>query len=124
MTSTGRAEGAIPRPIMEKAISRKPSYELTGKQRSFLRGLAHHLVPVVHVGKDGLGDTIIAATREAIAVHELIKVKVLETAPDSRDEVAEPLAKATGAHVVATIGRIVVLYRMHDEKPVIDLPKR
>lgn len=109
---------------MEKATSRKPSYELTGKQRSFLRGLAHHLDPIVTVGKEGVTESLEAATREALVVHELIKVRVLESAPVSRDEVAAPLAKATGAHVVGAIGRIVVLYRMHDEKPVIDLPKR
>jgi RNA-binding protein len=109
---------------MEKAISRKPSQALTGKQRSFLRGLAHHLDPIVIVGKEGLTEPIHAATVEALGVHELIKVRVLESSPVSRDEVAEPLAKQTGSHIVGTIGRIVVLYRMHDEKPVIDLPRR
>lgn len=109
---------------MEKPTSRKPSYALTGKQRSFLRGLAHHLEPVVMVGKEGVTEPLVAATREALAAHELVKVKVLEGAPLSRDEAAEPLAAATGAHVVGTIGRIVLLYRMHDEKPVIELPKR
>jgi RNA-binding protein len=78
----------------------------------------------VTIGKEGLSESIEAATREALLVHELIKVRVLETAPDSRDELAGPLATATGSHVVGAIGRIVVLYRMHDEKPVIDLPKR
>jgi len=106
------------------AKRRKPDYDLTGKQRGHLRSLAHHLDPLVQIGKDGITDGVIAALQDALARHELVKVRILESAPEGRKEVAEPLALATGAHVVGGVGRIVMLYRMHDEKPVIELPKR
>lgn len=109
---------------MSKPVTRRPNHELTGKQRSFLRGLAHHLDPLVNVGKEGLSDGLFSAVSEVLRVHELVKVKVLEGAPLSREEAAEPMAKACGAHVVGQVGRIVILYRMHEEKPTIVLPKR
>lgn len=109
---------------MTQQKRRKPDYELTGKQRGALRALAHHLSPLVQLGKDGLTEGVIAATEEALGMHELVKVRVLESSPEPRSEIAEPLAKATGSHVVGQVGRIVMLYRMHEEKPVIELPKR
>jgi RNA-binding protein len=101
---------------------RRPVRELTGKQRGFLRGLAHHLDPVVQVGKEGLTPGVSQALVEALAHHELVKVKVLESAPQSRSEAATPLAEAVGAHVVGMVGRIVILYRRSDE-PAITLPR-
>lgn len=106
------------------AKRRKPDYELTGKQRGHLRSLAHHLDPLVQIGKDGLTDGIVSAVDDALSRHELVKVRVLESSPDDRKVLAEPLGKATGAHVVGGVGRIIMLYRMHDEKPVIELPRR
>ncbi len=108
---------------MDDAPSLKPERPLSGKQRRHLRGLAHHLKPVVQVGKGGLDDGLVAALRTAIRDHELVKVKVLETAPAGRDEVAPEIAQASGAHVVGAVGRTVILYRMHDEKPTIVLPR-
>ena len=61
---------------------------LTGKQRRFLRAEAHALSPVVMVGKEGLSDTVLNAVREALLAHELIKVRQLDTAPLSREELA------------------------------------
>ncbi len=109
---------------MSNAPQRKPNYQLSGKQRGFLRSLAHHLDPLVQIGKDGLTAGLVAATIQALEDHELIKVRVLETSPESRKELAQPLADATGSHVVGQVGRIIMLYRMHDEKPVIELPRR
>lgn len=97
--------------------------ELTGKQRRHLKGLAHHLSPVVQVGKDGLTPEVEAAVREALLTHELIKVKVLEGAPVERTEVGPALAAAVSAHEVGTIGRVVMLYKRHPNKPTIVLPK-
>ncbi len=102
---------------------RQPARDLSGKQRRHLRGLAHHLDPVVQIGKDGLSPGIESALRDALERHELVKVRVLESAPLDREEAKEPLARAAGAHVVATVGRIVILYRMRKDEPRIALPK-
>lgn len=95
---------------------------LTPHQRAHLRGLAHHLDPVVHIGKDGISDAVVAQIREQLAHHELIKVKLGEGAPLDRDETADQLPVAVEAELVQNIGRVFVLYRANPDDPVIELP--
>ncbi len=95
---------------------------LTGKQRRFLRGLGHHLDPVVHVGKDGLTEGLVKATDEALARHELIKVRLGESAGADRHEVAEALAQAVTGHLAGVIGRTLLIYRAREVDPEIVLP--
>jgi len=96
--------------------------KLTVKQRTFLKSLAHHHKPVVWIGKNGLDETVLDAIDAALLHGELIKVKVLEAAPVDRKAVGAPIAEALGCVVVQVIGRMVVLYRPHPEKPKLKLP--
>lgn len=95
---------------------------LTGAQRRALRALGHHLEPVIHLGKGGLTDGLIKATRDALERHELVKVKLLPECPEDRKDAPAALAQATGAHVAQVIGRTSLLYRRRAEDPAIDLP--
>ena len=52
---------------------------LTGKQKRFLRGMGHDLKPVVLIGKGELTESVLRETDSALAHHELIKVKLLES---------------------------------------------
>jgi RNA-binding protein len=94
---------------------------LTGKQRRTLRALGHHLKPVVQVGQDDLTEGVIGAVDAQLAVHELIKIKVGESASTPRHEAAEQLAEKTDSELVQVLGRTVLLYRRHPEKPKIEL---
>ncbi len=96
---------------------------LNSKQRAFLRSLAADIDTIVMVGKGGLMDNIVKQTEDALTARELVKGKVLETAPLDVRECAEQLAAATHADVVQVIGRKFVLFRVNPEKPVIELPK-
>lgn len=95
---------------------------LTGKQKRFLRGMGHGLKPVVMVGKNEVNDALIEETTAALATHELIKVKVLESCETDRHEVAEKLSRAAGAEIAQILGRTILLYR-RGEEPKIELPK-
>ncbi len=104
----------------------KPIETLTSKQRAHLRGLAHPIKPVAHIGKEGITDAAVRSIEHAFHHRELLKVKVLETAPQNTRETADALAvrlKEEGVQVVQTIGRVVLLYRAHPEKPEIKLPR-
>jgi RNA-binding protein len=95
---------------------------LSGKQRRFLRGQGHSLEPVVQLGKEGVTDALIAAVDRALTTHELIKVKIGQSAPVERHEAAEELAERTQSEVAQVLGNTVLLYRAHPEDPKIELP--
>ena len=97
--------------------------DLTAKQRAHLKGLAHHLDPVVHIGREGISEAVVRQIDEQLAAHELIKVKLGEGAPLDRDETAAQLPGAVGAHLVQNIGRLFVLYRPDPDAPRIELPR-
>ncbi|MCA9581948.1 MAG: ribosome assembly RNA-binding protein YhbY [Myxococcales bacterium] len=94
---------------------------LSGKQRRQLRALAHDLAPVVMVGREGVNDAVVAATDHALTDHELIKVRILDSAPQDRTEVGPLLASRCRAHAVGTIGRVAILYRRHPTEPKVPL---
>ena len=96
---------------------------LTAKQRQFLKGLAHGLEPVVQVGSKGISDGLIDQIREQLVAHELIKVRFNTESATQPAESAEELATRTRSELVQQMGRVLVFYRRHDEKPKIELPK-
>jgi len=102
-------------------VESKPS--LSGKQRRHLRALAHHLEPVVLLGKQGVTDGLVDAVRVAIETHELIKVKLGKECPATTAEVGESLEAALGAHVVGAIGKTLIVYLRHRSEPKINLPR-
>ena len=85
--------------------------DLTSKQRAQLRGLANGIDAIIHIGKDGVGPSLIRQADDALEARELIKGKVLENSPLSPREGAEELARATRSEVVQVIGAKFVLYR-------------
>ena len=97
---------------------------MTSKQRAYLRGLANTMEPILHAGKGGISDTMIKQADDALTARELIKGRVLETAPATSREAAEQLAQAVNAEVVQVIGRNFVLYRRNEKDPQIVLPRK
>lgn len=100
-----------------------PPTPLSGKAVRHLRALGHDLAPVVQIGKEGLTDSVVAATNAALLRHELVKLKVQPEAPVDRKEVAAELAGLTGAALAQVLGRTFLLYKRHPKKPKIVLPK-
>lgn len=97
---------------------------LTSRQRVYLKSLAHRLNPILQIGKDGVTETTLSAIMEAFNTRELLKVKVLEASPESARETGVILSeRIEGVQLVQVIGRTLVLYRAHPEKPKIELPR-
>lgn len=92
---------------------------LTGKQRAVLRGMANGIDAVVHIGKDGIGGTLIKQCDDAIEARELIKIKVLESAGITAREAADIISAEVKAEVVQVIGSKFVLYRRNKKEPKI-----
>ena len=75
---------------------------MTSKQRAYLRGLANSLDPIVHVGKGGVSDAMKKQADDALTARELIKGRVLETAPQTVKDVAAEIASRVEALVIFT----------------------
>jgi RNA-binding protein len=101
----------------------RDSSPLTGKQRSFLRALAHPLKPVVQIGHGGLTDAVLTAIEGALQTHELIKIKVTGNEEASLVDFAPEIEKRTRSVVAQVIGKTLVVYRGRKKDPVIVLPK-
>ena len=85
--------------------------KISSKERAALRGEAHHLTPLVHLGKEGLTQAVIATLDDALRTHELVKVQLVKNAEVSARQAANELAAAVRADVVQVIGRTTTLYR-------------
>ncbi|WP_138752030.1 ribosome assembly RNA-binding protein YhbY [Paenibacillus sinopodophylli] len=96
---------------------------LTGKQKRYLRSLAHHLTPIFQVGKGGTNDHLVRHIEEAIESRELIKVSVLNNCLDDPREIGAEVATAAGAELVQVIGKTIVLYKESKDNKQIELPK-
>jgi RNA-binding protein len=92
--------------------------KLTGKQNRYLRGLGHHLDPVVMTGKAGLTESIVTSTSQSLDTHELIKLRVQDGCDLDRKEVANQLAKVVHAQLVQVLGRTFLLYRKAEETKI------
>ena len=109
--------------MAKKRKALAPLTPLTGKQKSFLRSLAHKLKPVVQVGHQGATEGVLAAVEVALEQHELIKVKVSGESETDVVEIAPALEQGTHSQVAQIIGHTVVLYRRREKDPKIVLPR-
>ena len=94
---------------------------LSDHQKRHLRGLGHHLKPVVWVGQHGLTDAVLGESEVALDAHELIKVKVAADR-EERVEIGDRICAATGASLIHKIGQMLILFRRNTKKPKIALP--
>jgi RNA-binding protein len=89
--------------------------DLNGKQIRRLRGLGHHLKPVVMIGRDDVTEQVMAAVEENLTAKELIKIKIQEGCSLDRKDVAILIAEKSGASVVQILGKTILLYRQGPE---------
>lgn len=116
------ARAAAPKSDAAKAAAEE-ARALSGRATRYLRGLGHHLDPIVQIGKDGITEGVVTATRAALLAHELVKVRILTEAPVDRNEAGAELAQRAGAALAQTLGRTLLLYKRHPHKPKIVLPR-
>jgi RNA-binding protein len=100
---------------------------LKGFQRKYLRSLGHRLKPVVLVGQKGAAENVVEALEEALAHHELAKIKFIANKDRTeKSKMADELRQVTGAHLVGTLGHTALFYRPHpqpDQRKIV-LPQR
>ena len=97
---------------------------LNSSQRSYLRSQAHHLEPVVLIGKHGITDGTIESINRVLESRELIKIKFREF-KDEKLSLSEKIAELTNSQVVGVIGHTVIIFRQNpdSDKRQIHIPQ-
>lgn len=76
--------------------------------------MAHHLDPVVRIGRNGLTRGQMGNIARALRDHELIKVKFLEH-KERKEELTSRIVDETGCSLVDIIGNIAILYKESED---------
>ena len=95
--------------------------ELSNPQRRHLRGLAHARKVVVTIGQAGLTPAVLTEIEQALAHHELVKVRIQGADRETRQALTTTMLERTHSHLVQSIGHVVTLYRAA-KRPGIALP--
>ena len=83
---------------------------VAGRELRDLKARAQRLKPMARIGREGLSAGFLESLDDALARHELVKVK-FEEFKDQKKELAPVLADKMGAQVIMRVGNVVVLYR-------------
>ena len=86
--------------------------KLSSSERSFLRSQAHHLEPIVLIGKSGITDGTIEMVNKALEARELIKIKFRDY-KDEKESLSNQIANSTESNLVGIIGHTVILFRQN-----------
>lgn len=95
---------------------------LTGKQRSYLKSLAHKIDPIIQVGKNGVTENLLKEVDSLLESRELIKIKNLENSMITNREICDAISEILTIEFVQSIGSKLVIYRESEENKKIKLP--
>lgn len=84
--------------------------ELSNRDKRALKSRAQLIKPLLKIGRDGLSPAFIKATDDALAHHELVKVKFDEF-KEEKKELGAALAEKTSANIIMQVGHVIVLFR-------------
>ena len=84
--------------------------DLTSKQRKYLRAIAHHINPVVLIGKNGFYDGAKIAINNALDFHELIKIKFKEFKSEKK-QIAQIISNDLKCEIIGEVGNTIILFR-------------
>ena len=75
-----------------------------------LKARSQKLKPVIHVGHEGVTDSLIAALDQALSDHGLVKVRFTDHKSE-RKALATDLSTRTNSRQILFVGHTVTLYR-------------
>ncbi|MGH1428875.1 MAG: ribosome assembly RNA-binding protein YhbY [Arenicella sp.] len=93
--------------------------QLTGKQKNYLRGLAHNINPIITVGANGLSEAVLKELEIALEHHELLKIKLPADDKAAKTSLMATICTDTNSEPVQMIGRVGVIYRQSKKQKII-----
>ena len=94
---------------------------ITSKQRAALRSQSNGMETIFQIGKGGISDMLVQQVEDALKAREMIKLRVLESAPVFARDVAQELVEKCGAEIVQVIGSRFILFKRNPEKPIYEM---
>ena len=88
--------------------------KINSSQRSYLKSKAHHLNPVIIIGKNGLNEGTIQSINTVLSAQELIKIKFRDHKGNKRD-LSQKIVAETSSILINMIGHVLILFREHDD---------
>ncbi|HKK17592.1 MAG TPA: YhbY family RNA-binding protein [Opitutales bacterium] len=83
---------------------------LTSAEKKKLRGMAQRLKPIVHIGKHGLTESVLAEIETALTKNGLIKIR-FESDRDGVKKLCSEIPEKTGSEFVGSVGKTAVFFR-------------
>ena len=75
-----------------------------------LKARAQRLEPVLRLGHGGASEAFLKSLDEALALHELVKIKFMEF-KDEKKTLAPEIAEKSGSALIMRVGNVAVYYR-------------
>ena len=75
-----------------------------------LKSRSQKINPIIHVGHDGITDSLVTALDQALSDHGLVKVRFTDHKSE-RKQLAANLATRTTSRQILLVGHTVTLYR-------------
>ena len=97
--------------------------KLNKKQIKHLKKFTHDLNVIIWIGQNGLTDNVVEEIQNALAHHELIKIKVHMGERSVRDELIDSLRSQTKSAIIQKIGNVVSVFKQKDKDSAFKLPK-
>ena len=83
---------------------------LTGAEKKKLRGIGQRLKPHIHIGRQGLSETVLGEIEMALTKNGLIKVR-FEADRDGIKSLCSEIPEKTGSEFVGSVGKTAVFFR-------------
>ena len=91
---------------------------LTGKQKNYLRGIAHSKHPIVSIGNKGLTEAVIKELEIALEQHELVKIKLPGGSKIEKAAILSEITEKSNSESVQLIGNVCVVYRASEDSKI------
>lgn len=85
---------------------------MTSKQRKLLKSKAHHLKPVLIIGKSDINSSIYKSIDERLKKHELIKIK-FNNYKDTKAVILKKINSELNFEIIGIIGNTAIIFRQN-----------
>ena len=81
---------------------------LTTNQKQNLRTQAHHLDPIIQIGKNGVTPQQLLQIKKGLEDHELVKIKYIAH-KNKKETLSKEISNETNSEQIDLIGNVLIL---------------